>query len=161
MAAVLHLPELPAGSDEPLDPAFVAAWSEGTACWPASWPIVLAMAVRDGATEVHYRPWRADSGGDALSYLAGGTRYGLVPPDAGSGRQLLAAARRLAAPGLVARLWASVAGNAVGRVRLVAASGASEWCVVCRGRGRLAGVDLLRLSPVPAPSSAGSLDASP
>ena len=156
MTGTLQLPELPGGSDEPLDPAFIAAWSDGSACWPASWPIVLAMAVRDGATEVHYHPWRTDAGGDALSYLTGGIRYGLVTPDAGSGRQMLTAALRLAAPGPVARLWACVACSAVGRVKLVAASGESEWCVECWGRAGMAGVEFLRLSPVTATASAGS-----
>lgn len=156
MTVTLRLPELPGGTDEPLDPAFLAAWSDGSACWPASWPIVLAMAVRDGATEVHYHPWRTDAGGDALSYLTGGIRYGLVTPDAESKQQLIATARRLAAPGLFARIWSYVASSAVGRVKLVAASGSSDWCVVCWGRSGMAGVEFLRLSPVTATASLGS-----
>ncbi|QJW98631.1 hypothetical protein [Frigoriglobus tundricola] len=67
----------------------------------------------------------------------------------------------MAAPGLLGRVRARLAGGAVGRVRLVAASGASDWCVVCWGRGRLAGVEFFRLSPAQVPDVAHNPDAAP
>lgn len=151
MATVIHLSELEAGTDEPPDPAFVADLYAGRAHFAWCWQELLAMAVRDGAVSVHYHPWRTNAvRDDTLAYIAGGARYGLVPPTEEAGAELLASARRLAAPGLFGRLWTWAAGGAVGRIRAVTASSESEWCVVCWGRGRLAGVDFLRLSPVPA-----------
>ncbi len=162
MAVVMHLPELISDPDSRFnDPAFVAdLYADRLRFAVSSWSEVLAMAVRDGAASVHYHPWRMVSGrDDSLSYIVGGVRYGLLPPDAESGRRLLAEARRLAAPGSLARFRAWASGHAVGRLRLVAASGESEWLTVFWGRDRWAGVEFLRLSPVA--ESVGNPEAEP
>jgi len=163
LATVLHLPVFAYDPDPRFDdPAFVSDLYADRLRFTVTWPEVLAMAVRDGAASVHYHPWRTNATcDDVLSYVVGGTRYGLLAPDAESGGRLLADARRLAAPGPLARLRAWAVRGAVGRVRLVAASGESEWCVVHWGRGPLAGVEFLRLSPVPVAVPAGSPDAEP
>jgi hypothetical protein len=141
MADVLHLPELPGAPDERWhDPEFMADLYADRLRFDASWPEILAMAVRDGAASVHFHPWRTNAVcDDLLSYVVGGVQYGLLPPDPESGRRLVADARRLAAPGPAARLRAWAAGGAVGRVRLVAGRDESEWCVVCWGAGATGG----------------------
>ena len=150
MLAVLHLPDLPPGSDEQPDPAFIADLYAGRAQYELCWPEILAIAVRDGAASVHYHPWRTNAVCDnVLAYVVGGTRLGLIPPTDDAGVALLAEARRLAAPGLLARLGARISRVTVGRVRPVASSGESDWCVVCWGRGRLAGVEFLRVAAIP------------
>jgi hypothetical protein len=160
---VLHIPEIDYGHDDRFDdPAFVADLYAGRLRFEVTWPDVLAMAIRDGAASVHYHPWRTNAvNDDALSYVVGGTRYGLLPPSDESGVRLLATARRLAVPGLFGRLRAWVTGAAVGRVRLVTSTGGSDWCVVCWGRGGLAGVDFLRLPPTPVVPQHAAAEAAP
>lgn len=150
---VVYLPELPPGSDAPPDPQYVADLYAGRARWmECTWPAVLAMAVRDGAAFVHYHPWRTDGPQDSvLSYKVGGTVYGLVrPPEPEFGR-LLAEARKLLAPGRLARWWVRLTGaTTVGHLRLVAASGdATDWCGVVWSAGGVSGADFHRLDPAP------------
>ena len=160
MSVVLHLPKLTDDPDSRLDdPAFVAEVFAGRLRFHVKWPEVLAMAVRDGAASVRLHPWQTNAPGeDVLSYAVGGTRYGLFAPDAESCVEMLVDARQLAAAGRIARLRAWATGSAAGQVRLVAASGESEWQVVCFGRGRMAGVEFLRLPLAPAVVLAGSAE---
>lgn len=161
MEVVLHLPEITVGPDDRTDdPAFLADLYAGRIRCEVTWPELLTAAVRDGAVSVHFHPW-GNNGWDILTYVVGGTRFGLVQPTDEAGDRLWAAALRLAAPGPLSRLWAWAAGCAVGRVRLVAASDESEWCVVCWRRGRLSGVEFFRLSPVPVSTSSADPDAEP
>jgi hypothetical protein len=135
--------------------------SDAVAC-DLFWRVALAHAIREDATAVSFHPWRAGPDGEGtLTCTIADVRCDMVPPDPAPEftGQLLAAARRLAATGPLARLWAWVTGGAVGRIRLVAAQGASDWCVVSWGHGRLAGVEFYRLSLAPAAS--GSQEAEP
>jgi hypothetical protein len=133
------------------DPAFLADLYADRLRFIVSWPEVLAMALRDGATSVQYQlSWIDPDSGDSLSYVTDGIRYGLAPPDRESGREMMASARRLAAPGLIDRMLAWIAGSAMGRVQMVSNSGESEWRVVVWGRKEFGGVEFTRLSPLPA-----------
>jgi hypothetical protein len=155
MSRVVPLPPLP---DAETDAPLVVA--DDTT--DQFWRLVLAYAVREGATSVHYHPWRSGLGGeDTLSCIIGETRFAMVPPDPDPEftNQLLAAARRLATTGPVGRLRAWAAGGGVGRLRLVAAGEESEWCVVSWGSGEVAGVEFLRLSPLPALASSNGQEA--
>jgi hypothetical protein len=150
---VVHLPDLPPGSDEPPDPQFVADLYAGRARgWGCTWPEVLAMAVRDGVSAVHFHPWRTNGVQDnVLSYQVGGVVYGLIRPAEAEDERLLAAARELVAPGRLARWWGRLTGGAtVGRLRLVAASGdESDWCGVVWAADGVSGADFYRLDPAP------------
>jgi hypothetical protein len=145
MVPVLHLPALPPGPVEPPDPADVAALQAalqaGRVTYDWTWGPVLAMAVKDRASSVHYHPWRTDRMADfVLSYVILGTRYGLLRPPPEAAGRLLAEARGLICPGRLRRLAAGR--TVVGRVRLVGAGGTWEdWCGVCWSGGGLAGVE--------------------
>ncbi|HEX4608936.1 MAG TPA: hypothetical protein VH092_12085 [Urbifossiella sp.] len=125
------------------------------------WRMVLAMAVRDRALSVHYRPWRPPDG--ELCYLVSGVCYQLVPPPPALARQVAAAAGALVCGsrlGAATRRWLGWPLRAGGRVRLVGEYGVSEWAGVVweigslpGAVGPLAGVDWYRLDPFPAAAS--------
>jgi hypothetical protein len=111
------------------------------------WPWGLAMAVRDGAASVHFHPWRTDCTCDFIkSYIVDGRSYGLLIFGWQSERQLFLDSRAMAATNFVAKLCALVTGIAVGRLRLIAESGESDWCVVYWRYGGMQGVDFWRVS---------------
>ena len=113
------------------------------------WRMVLAMAVRDGASSVHYHPWRADG---HLSYLVAGVRYEMVPPHPELAHRVAAAAGALVCGsrlGAMSRRWLGWPSRAGGRVRLTGQSGESEWAGVVWAVGPLAGVEWFRLDPAP------------
>jgi hypothetical protein len=156
MANVIQLPTLPPGQ---LDPAMAA---DSTA--DLFWRLVLAYAVRDEAVSVHYHPWRARPDGEGTLYcVIWDTRVDMAPPevDAWWIDRLLAGARRLAVTGPLGRLRAWATGGAVGCIRVIAESAASDWCVVVWGRGPLAGVEFFRLSPQPIDAVEGNSGAEP
>lgn len=142
MAMTLHLPELPTIVDiDKLisDVSFLEKLESSKQKWTLA--MLLAMAVRDGASSVHYHPWRS---GEELWYVAQGQRFTLLTPDSESCTALLYDAKQLVANGLVARLSAWMSGCAYGQVRLVNETGESQWGVVYWSRGQLAGMEFLR-----------------
>src|SRR6187399_673902 len=107
MVPAVRLPTFPSPPAEPLGPDAVADLCAGRMTWDCTWPEVLAMAVKDGATSVQYHPWRTDRLADfVLSYVITGTRWGLIRPPPEAAGRLLAEARRLLRPGRLSRLVA-------------------------------------------------------
>jgi hypothetical protein len=109
------------------------------------WRMVMAMAVRDGASSVHYHPWRADG---RLSYIVSGIRYELVPPPPAFAPRLIAGAGALICGswlGAASRRWFGRPLRAEGRVRLVSGLAASDWAGVVWSIGSHAGVEWYRL----------------
>ena len=154
MVTEVRWPAFRAPSDEPLDPTFVADLRAGRVECDCTWPEVLAMAVKDGAVSVQYHPWRTDRGADwVLSYVVGGTRYGLIRPPAQAAGRLLTDAHRLLRPGLASRLFAGR--SVTGRVRLVGDSGATEWIGVCWSNAGVQGVEWHQIMPI-SPDSTGA-----
>ena len=158
MVPVVQLPTLPAPTDDPLSPEAVADLYAARVTWDCTWPEVLAMAVKDRASAVHYHPWRTDRLADfVLSYVITGTRYGLIRPPAAAAGRLLAEARRLLCPSRVRRLTAGR--TVVGRLRLAGDAGVSEWCGICWTGAGLSGVEWQRVSPVEASAHARAAEA--
>jgi hypothetical protein len=111
------------------------------------WRMALAMAVRDGASSVHYHPWRADG---HLSYIVSRTRYVLVQPPQELARRAAAAAGALACGGRLKtalRRWLGWPLRAAGNVRLVTGVATSDWAGVVWSVGSLCGVEWYRLDP--------------
>lgn len=130
----------------------IERWDGPDDAWEVLWLMALAVAVRDGATAVHFHPWRMDrSPAGLLAYVVGGTVYDMIPPAEEFHERVLAEARELLAPGRLARWWGRLTGAAtVGHLRLVATSGyESDWCGVVWSAGGVSGVDFHRLEPVP------------
>ena len=156
MGKPVQLPDLPTG-DELMLVEFGLGWAELCRLWR----MVLAMAVRDGASSVHYHPWRADG---HLSYVVAGVRHALVPPPPELAHRVAAAAGALACGsrlGAAARRWLGWPHRAAGRIRLIGVSGESVWAGVVWSAGSLIGVEWYRLDhastraePVAAPDTA-------
>lgn len=111
------------------------------------WRFTLAMAVRDGAVSVHYHPWRKDF---ELSYIVSGTRLGMVPPLRSLEVPFVAAAATLlggSGNGSAVRKWLGGPPQASGRVRLVDASGSSDWAGVVWSADGVGGVEWYTLDP--------------
>lgn len=146
--AILQLTQFPEYAEE-----FATATEEtedGLLTHFCDWPTVLAMAVRDGATSVHYHHWKAAEGwDDSLWYMVGWVKYGLIPPTAEARELLLSSGWKLAAQGFWGRLRARMRGSAAGLVKAQSSSGETEWLVSAWGRGKYSGVDFHRLTPVP------------
>jgi hypothetical protein len=135
----IDLPELPPdpGPDDPWLMEFTIDRAGAERMWKA----VLAMAVRDRASSVHFHPWRPD----ALAYVVGDARHALGQPPSELDGELLAVARELIAPGPDAS-----PADAVGRVLLRTQQGGAEWVGVCWAAGGTEGADFFRLGPGPA-----------
>ncbi|MBN9517284.1 hypothetical protein J0H58_02010 [bacterium] len=112
------------------------------------WRMVLAMAVRDGASSAHYHPWRANG---PLSYVVAGIRYELIPPPPTLARQLAEAVAALAGGNrLIATLrrWFGRPPRASGRVRLIGPDGLTNWAGVVWSAGGALGVEWYRVEAV-------------
>ena len=109
--------------------------------------MVLAMAVRDQATSVHFHSHRIGSTTDVvLTYVVGGGRYELVAPPTEIAGELFAAGCVMLAPrgwwGCLRRLVARAVGGCSGQFRVVDADGhSSEWYGVVWSAGPIAGLE--------------------
>ncbi len=117
------------------------------------WRLVLAMAMRDGASSVHYHPWRSDG---HMSYIVAGTRYEILEPPPKFAAMLAEVAESLASAswfGRIARGWRGRTHLTAGKVRLNAVTGESDWAVVVWTIDAQCGVEWYRLDPTifPAP----------
>jgi hypothetical protein len=114
---------------------------------------VLALAVKDKASSVHYHIWRGESMGEGvLSYVVGGVLYEMVPPPLEIVGPLFAAARALLAPrglwGRLRQLLGRAAGGCSGQFSLLDAdSSRSEWCGAVWSAGTTAGLEFYRFHP--------------
>jgi hypothetical protein len=132
--------------------------------WPHAlliWRRVLAVAVRDRASSVHYHPWH----GQPLTYIVACKRYEMVPPPDWHRRTLV-----LAAGAMVAQTWVGAWSRrflgwpirASGLLRLPDKGRVTEWAgIVWSVRGR-SGVewnrvddDFLAANPDAAPDLSG------
>jgi hypothetical protein len=141
----LQLPELPqpCPDDARLLIEFGLDWPEHIRLWK----MLLAMAVRDKATSLHYHPWRSDG---HLSYIVEWQRYELVPPPFNLSRRLaLAAGAMMCGNRLTAasRRWVGWPLRASGRLRCASTFGTSDWAGVVWSVGSLIGVEWYRLQP--------------
>ncbi len=145
---ILQLPDLDYDTSPVLDEAYVADLYADRARLPWTWPEILSMSIKFGASAIHFHPWRSNAAGDdVLTHIVKGVRWGLIAPDAEARTALLISARRLATPKLWGRFRARLSGVAVGRVRCITKVGESDWCVVCWRHRQLTGVEFYRLSP--------------
>ena len=129
--------------------------------------IVLALAIKDNASSVHYHIWRDDAMGEGtLYYVIGGVCYEMVPPPLEIVGALFAAGRRLLASrglwGSLRRLLGRALGSCSGQFSLLDTDGrGSEWCGAVWSAGKTAGLDFYRYDP-PVPlvgANAGRSDA--
>jgi hypothetical protein len=160
MGRLVQLPDLltPTSEGDPLLVEFGLNWAE----FGRMWRMILAMAVRDGASSVHYHPWRPPDG--HMCYLISGVRHQLVPPPPAHAYRVAAAAGALMCGswlGAVSRRWLGWPLRTSGRVSLTGGLGTSEWAGVVWVVGSLvgvvgplAGVEWYRLDPAPVPKTA-------
>ena len=154
MGKPVRLPDLPApaAADDPQLVEFGFAWADLCRLWE----LLLALAVRDGASSVHYHPWRADG---HLSYVVAGARYAMVPPPPELARRVALAAGALACGtrlGAACRRWLGRPVRASGVVRLEGPAGPSEWAGVVWSAGSRVGVEWYRLDPAGGPAEPGA-----
>lgn len=119
------------------------------------WGHVLLMAIRDGASSVHYHPWRSD---EPLSYVIANVRHPLDPPPAEWCEWVVSAAWSVFAPrlSLLDRLIARWRGAACGGFTLWLEDCGVEWVGICWSSGKLIGADFFQVVP---PVSGASGDA--
>src|SRR5262245_2116396 len=93
------------------------------------WAAVLSMALRDGASSIHYHPWNGDA---VLSYIVDGTRYILVHPSNDLAENFLTVAREWITPHRsLLRPMAGPPTTCAGRIVIKTDRQCSEWLVVC------------------------------
>jgi hypothetical protein len=118
------------------------------------WGLLLLMAVRDGASSVHYHPWRGDG---ALAYIIANIRIVLRPPPDLWAEYCVAVARSLLGRrrSLLGRMLIGQPNPACGSLVLGVEEHRIEWEVVCWSSGGRLGVEFFRTTPMEAEAAAG------
>ena len=155
MRNVLQLPALAEFLEWPIDDSDPSLTTQEGARQLLT--VVLALALKDNASSVHYRLWRGlwrgvTTGENVLTYVVGGVRYEMVPPPLEIAGALFAVARTLLVPrglwGGLRRLLGRMVGGCSGQFSLLNANGnRSEWCGVVWSAENTAGLDLYRFYP--------------
>lgn len=151
MRNVLQLPALAEFLEWPIDDSDPSVTTQEGARQLLT--VVLALALKDNASSVHYRLWRGDATGEnVLTYVVGGVRYEMVPPPLEIAGPLFDVARTLLVPcGLwsgLRRLLGRMVGGCSGQFSLLDANGnRSEWCGVVWSAKNTAGLELYRFYP--------------
>jgi hypothetical protein len=144
MAVVVRMEDLTGfrGPAPPTDEDMVVPLSDDPAALAKLWGLVLLLAIRDGATSIHYHPWRADGG---LAYVVANVRYAMVPPPADLAEPMVAVARSVFAGG-------GRSGPACSTMEVDVWGNVYLWDAVVWSSAARAGVDLFRIAPaVPEP----------
>ena len=151
MRNVLQLPALAEFADYPIDDSDVFVSTQDGARQLLT--VVLALALKDNASSVHYRLWHGETTGESvLTYVVGGVRYEMVPPPLEIAGALFDVARTLLVPGglwrVLRRLLGRMVGGCSGEFSLLDANGnRSEWCGVVWSAENTAGLELYRFYP--------------
>jgi hypothetical protein len=150
MRNILQLPALAEFLEWPIDDDPTATTQDGAR---QLLTVVLALALKDNASSVHYRFWRRETTGESvLTYVVGGVRYEMVPPPLEIAGPLFDVARTLLVPrglwGNLRRLLGRIVGGCSGQFSLLDANGnRSEWCGTVWSAENTAGLELYRYYP--------------